>query len=199
MIASAARMARLRATTAFAFAFAALALPATAAADYHQVIRDCAQDGKLDRKYPEGELKRAHENVPTDVSEYTDCKAVIAAAMENGGGGSSTGAGPTGGAGGTGGVTTDSGATAASHADASALKSETDRARRSRPAATAGGQTLRPVASGLNHVAGAANDLPTPLLVAIIAVAVLCLGGGIAAGWRRSAALIRAPLRVIRR
>ena len=190
-------MARLRATTLLAAALAALALPASAAADYHRVIRDCAQDGKLDRHYSDGELNRARHHIPTDIAEYTDCKAVITAAMENGGGGSSTGAGS--GSGSAGGVTTKSGAHAANAGDAAALKSETDRAGRSRPSVGAAGQNLTPASSGLNHAAGAANSLPLPLLVAFLAIALLCAVGGVAAAWRRWPALLRAPLRLIRR
>ncbi|MEA2350919.1 MAG: hypothetical protein QOG41_455 [Thermoleophilaceae bacterium] len=189
-------MARIRATVTLAAALVALALPATAAADYHRVIRDCAQDGKLDRHYGNHELQQAHDNVPTDIAEYTDCKAVIAAAMTNGGSGSSTGPGS---GGGSGGVTTDAGAHAASAGDAAALKSETSRAEKARPSVGAAGQTLVPASSGLDHVAGSANKLPVPLIVAILAIALLCAVGGIAAAWRRWPALLRAPLRLIRR
>jgi hypothetical protein len=63
----------------------------------------------------------------------------------------------------------------------------------------ANGQTLTPASSGLNKVAGAANSLPAPLVAAIAAIALLCLVGGVAAGWRRWPALLRAPLRLIRR
>jgi hypothetical protein len=133
------------------------------------------------------------------VAEYTDCKAVIAAAMANGGGGSSTGS-DTGSRGSTpGGVTTRSGAHAANADDAAALKSATDSAGRARSAVGAGGQTLTPASSGLDHVAGAANKLPLPLLVAFLAIALLCVVGGVAAAWRRWPALLRAPLRIIRR
>jgi hypothetical protein len=191
-------MARIRATTVLAAAALALALPASAGADYHRVIRDCAQDGKLDRRYPPKELERAHRHIPTDVAEYTDCREVIGAAMTNGGSGSSTGGGSGPGSGGAG-VETDSGARAANADDAAALNSATRNATKSRPSVGAGGQTLTPASSGLNKVAGTANRLPTPLLVAIAAIAVLCLVGGIAAAWRRWPALLRAPLRLIRR
>jgi hypothetical protein len=63
----------------------------------------------------------------------------------------------------------------------------------------AAGQTLVPASSGLDHVAGSANKLPVPLIVAILAIALLCAVGGIAAAWRRWPALLRAPLRLIRR
>lgn len=193
-------MARIRAITTLAAALLALALPASAAADYHRVIADCNRDGDLDRHYDNDELQQAHDNMPTDVAEYTDCREVIRAAMTNGGSGSSTGGGGRGpGGGGSGGVETDSGAHAANADDAAALKSATRNASKGRPSVGAGGQTLTPASSGLNKVAGAANSLPTALIVAIAAIAVLCLAGGIAAAWRRWPALLRAPLRLIRR
>src|SRR5439155_19650144 len=131
---------------------------------------------------------------PTDIQEYTDCESVIAAALrgESGGG--------TGAPGGGTGVATPPGATAASPEDVSALKAAQARGRSGhRPRVNVGGQDISPVSSGLTHVAGAANRLPTSLLVAIAAVAALCAAGGIAAARRRWPALVRAPLRLPRR
>src|SRR5438552_4875784 len=41
------------------------------------VIRDCSQDGKLDKHYTEKELVGALRKLPSDVDEYTDCRGVI--------------------------------------------------------------------------------------------------------------------------
>jgi hypothetical protein len=193
-------MSRLRKTALVAAALAALALPAAASADFHAVIKDCAADGKLDRKWPRQDLKDALKVLPTDIREYTDCAALIKAQLTSGGGGTSSGvgAGALGGANG-GGVTTPSGATAASPADVAALNRETDRLRGQRPTIAVAGQNLTPAASGLDHVPGAANRLPLSLLLAILAVAALCAAGGAAAGWRSLAALRRAPRRIVRR
>jgi hypothetical protein len=187
-----------------AAALAVLALPAPASASYQAVIQDCAADGRLDHHYSYQDLKDARSNLPTDIREYTDCAALIDAALANGGGGSSTGGNSGGGGGGgggssAGGTGTPSGGVPASPADTSALKGATDLARRTKPSIDAGGQTLIPTASAINHVAGAANKLPVALLIAIAAVAVLCAAGGIAATWRRWPALARAPLRLIGR
>jgi hypothetical protein len=182
-----------------ALAAPALALPASAAADYHTVIRDCAWDGKLDHKYGHDDLSQALKHLPTDQREYGYCAAEIKSQLL-GGGGSSSGGAPGGGGGGAGvGVSTTSGATSSSRADVGSLIRETGRLRGKRPSIGAGGQTIVPAASGLDHVPGAANRLPLSLLLAILAVAALCAAGGIAAAWRRWPTLVRAPLRLIRR
>ena len=202
-------MNRLRAIAILSAALLALVLPAAASAkDWEPVVQDCADDGKLDRRYDPDQLKGADEHMPTDIREYTDCEAVIAAARRNGGTGSSNGPGANGGAGGSGGAggaggdpaaTTPSGASGGSAADVAALKTDTESARRTRPSIDAGGRTVAPASSGLNDVAGAANALPASLIVAIALLAGLCAVGGVVAARRRLPALVRAPLRLIRR
>jgi hypothetical protein len=190
-------MSRIRTALPLAAALAALALPAAASADYHQVIKDCSDDGQFSRQYKHGDYNAARRHLPTDIREYTDCKAMIDAELAKFRGGS--GGGGSGGGGVPGGVSTPSGATASSPADVAALKGDIQRARRSRPSIQAGGQTISPASSGLGHAAGSANKLPLALLIAIVALAALCAAGGIAAAWRRWPALVRAPLRLIRR
>jgi hypothetical protein len=193
----------IRAIAPLVAALAALALPAAASADWHDVIQDCADDGKLDRHYSDGDLSQADKKIPTDINEYTDCRAVIAAARRTGGKGSSNGpgAGTGGGAGGSDdpGATTPSGAKGGSAADVAALRTDTEQARRSKPSIQAGGGTVTPASSGLNNVSGAANELPASLIVAIALLAGLCAVGGVVAARRRWPALVRAPLRLIRR
>lgn len=202
-------MYRLRAITTLAIALLALALPAAASADWERVIQDCADDGKLDRHYEDGELDEADSRMPSDINEYTDCRAVIRAARQ-GGTGSTDGSGATGalggpggsgggGAGGDPGSTTPSGAKGGSPADVAALRTDTESARRSRPSIQAGGATITPASSGLDGVAGAANALPASLIVAIALLAGLCAVGGALAARRRWPDLVRAPLRLIRR
>lgn len=41
------------------------------------VIRDCSEDGVLNGKYSHGELAKALDQLPSDLDEYTDCRAVI--------------------------------------------------------------------------------------------------------------------------
>jgi hypothetical protein len=193
---------RLRHTVALLAALlVALALPATASADYRDVIRDCAEDGRLDRSYSDGDLRRAEDNLPTDVDEYTDCREVIRAAREGGGG---AGGGPGGGAGG---ITptdesliTDAGAVAASQEDLAALGDESNRYPGSNgPEIDVAGKPVKPGPNGVLDVATAANEVPPPLMAALIAVAALALAGGALLARRRWPQTLRAALRLFRR
>jgi hypothetical protein len=202
-------MRRISAITTLAAALLALALPAAAGADWRDVIRDCADDGKLDRHYSDRDLNDAGKKMPTDIREYTGCADTIDAARQNGGNDPTGGAAGSGGPGGVGGggappssdpgATTKSGATGGSASDVSALRTDTERAKRSRPAIQAGGQTVTPASTGLNGVAGAANALPASLVLAIVLLAALCGVGGAVAARRHWPAILRAPLRLIRR
>jgi hypothetical protein len=73
---------RLR-TIAAVVLVTAVALPVVASAhpDGHRVIRDCADDGKLDHHYSRKALQNALKNMPPDIDEYTDCRAVIRSAL----------------------------------------------------------------------------------------------------------------------
>ncbi len=65
-------------------AFVVLAAPAAASATPRQVIRDCADDGALSRKYSNSELRKARDNLPTDLAEYSDCRDLIGDAITSG-------------------------------------------------------------------------------------------------------------------
>jgi hypothetical protein len=41
------------------------------------VIRDCSEDGVLNGHYSHSELAKALDQLPSDLDEYTDCRAVI--------------------------------------------------------------------------------------------------------------------------
>jgi hypothetical protein len=181
-------------------ALLALALPVQAAASPSQVIKDCAADGKIDGHYSDSDLRRAQGQVPSDVAEYTDCRSAIAAARNAGRGG--------GGSGGGGGVPasnnprlkTSAGAYAASLADLAAYRAATGKAGNGGPAGVSvGGQTITPATGGLARLADAANKLPLPLLIALIAIAALCVAGTLTVAWRRWPQIRRAPLRLLRR
>jgi hypothetical protein len=66
-----------------------------------KIIRDCADDGVLEGHYTPSELRKARDNLPTDVNEYSDCSDVLSRALSAGasspGGGSGGGAGTGGG------------------------------------------------------------------------------------------------------
>jgi hypothetical protein len=181
---------RLAYTLALAVALCALALPAVAGASPSQVIRDCQTDGDLDRKYSNEDLRKAEDNLPADVAEYSDCGEVIAAAITSG---SSKGAG----GGGGGGEATSGGA---SSPEGQARKAEDDAALnkltkdRKRPEVSVGGRSISPGDNGLFNVAGATNGLPLPLLLALIAALLVALVGGLLALRRRVPAIGRLPL-----
>ena len=188
-----------------AAACCAVAVPAPALADSDEVIRDCYDDGKLDKEYSDDELEDAERDLPSDVDEYSDCRSVIAAAQNRGGKGKKGGTGGLPGAGFRGGgtagadpaLTTDSGAQAGSRADLDALNQLTDRNRVSSesPKVPVAGQPITP-AAGAAKVGESANDMPTPLLAALIAVGALGALGGAFAAWRRRPQLLRrGPLR----
>jgi hypothetical protein len=163
-----------------------LALPASAAASADQVIRDCARDGKLDRKYSNAELRRAKDNLPADLDEYSDCRDVIASAIkggsDRGGGTGSPGVGGTDPAGEAAARTEDA-------ADLAALTQDGDA-----PAVDVGGTSLEPDSSGFFSLAGTANKVPLPLLLALTLLGLLALTSGLAALRERVPALARVPL-----
>ncbi|HEY2602853.1 MAG TPA: hypothetical protein VGI67_14950 [Thermoleophilaceae bacterium] len=173
-----------------------LASPSVALANPQQVIRDCAQDGKLDHQYSLSDLKNAEKKLPTDVDEYTNCRDVINQAEEQGSGGKTHGnphAAVSSAGGGSGG-----GGTPTSPKDVSAL----NRAKSSGgppPALTLHGEKVTPGTGGLFKTAGAANDIPMPVLLALIAVFVLTATGGMVALKRRFPEVFGAALRIFRR
>ena len=82
--------------------------PAASAASRNQVIRDCADDGRLQGNYTNAELRDARNNLPADVDEYTDCRDVLRNAEIGGATSGGGGAGaPLGGGSGGGGASGD--------------------------------------------------------------------------------------------
>ena len=73
---SSARTAQIALATVLA-SLLALATAAPALASPASVIRDCSEDGILNGKYSQSELDGALEQLPSDLDEYTDCRAVI--------------------------------------------------------------------------------------------------------------------------
>jgi hypothetical protein len=171
---------RSRIWTALAVALlCALAVPALAAASGAQVIRDCADDGRLSRTYSQSDLRKALEDLPTDIDEYTDCRDVIRRAQLGvAGGGAGGGAGP--------------GAAAAPGAPgADPLATATPEERAAFEKAVAQGDEPveldgRPITAGAlgGSAVGDILDLPTPLLVVLALLAVGGLGAA-AAGARK--------------
>jgi hypothetical protein len=167
-------------------ALVVLALPAPAFASGDQAVRDCAQDGDLDRDYSNAELRRARNNIPADLDEYSDCRDIIASAIK---GGSNRGSG----AGSPGVGATDPAGEAAAKADDTAdlgAIATSDEP----PKVDVGGTSLAPDSSGFFNLGGAANDVPMPLLLALLLLCALALASGVSALRERVPALARVPL-----
>ena len=60
-----------------------LALPATAAAGPVDAIYDDCQDGRLDKRHSKPNLRKAKQDMPADLDEYTNCRELINAALQN--------------------------------------------------------------------------------------------------------------------
>jgi hypothetical protein len=164
---------------------AMLALPASANASADQVVRDCVYDGKLDHHYSNAELRRARDHLPSDADEYSDCRDVIAAAIKGGsdrsGGAASPGLGATNPA-------AEAAAQAADQSDLAAI-ADSDNA----PKLDVGGQSLKPDNSGFFNLGGAANQVPAPLLIALLLLCTMALVTGFGSIRERVPALARIP------
>jgi hypothetical protein len=170
-------------------AVALLALPASAQAS---ALSDCVQDNDLDHHYSNSELQKALDNLPTDSDEYGNCREVLAGAITSGsdkGGGRPSDTGPNGG-----------GLSAKEQAhrnkdnqDLAEIAGDANGDPRT-PSVDVGGHTVEPGSNGLFDLASASNDLPAPLLVALIALGVLAITGVLVALRSRIPLLARVPL-----
>jgi hypothetical protein len=168
-----------------------------ALASPQDVIHDCARDGKLDQQYSLSDLKKAEKNLPTDVDEYTNCRDVInQAEVASSGNKGSKAHGASGGAGGGSGKSGGGGGPSAK--DVKALNSATQQ-EQGAPSLSLQGEKVTPGSGGVFKTAGAANSIPLPVLLSLIAVAALTAAGGFVALKRRFPEVIGAALRVFRR
>ena len=150
---------------------AALAMPLTAGASGDDVIRDCAEDGDLDKQYSDEELQDASENMPSDIDAYSDCRDVIRQAQ--GGGRGSSGSGELGGStGGGGNGENGSGGAGATPSDAEELS-------RRQQEAQDGTAPSDSAALAAGADAGDDSGLPTAALVAIVLLGLAAVGGGV--------------------
>jgi hypothetical protein len=167
-------------------ALALLLVPAAARAD---ALTDCTRDNDLDHSYSNSELQKALDNLPTDSDEYSNCREVLAAAIHDGsdkGGGRPDNTGPN-------------GEPLGNKEQADRVKDAQELAslsagQRNPPRVDVGGQSVKPGDDGLYDLASASNDLPVPLLIALIALAALALTGALVALRTRIPALARLPL-----
>jgi hypothetical protein len=165
---------------------ALMALPGSAMAG---PIGDCNTDGDLDHNYTNGQLRRAIEDLPTDLDEYSNCREILSGAITSG---SDRGGGrPTLGADGAPLPAEEQAARAQDNEDLAAITADPEK---SPPSVKVGDEEVKPGSNGLFDLASASNDLPVPLLVALIALALVALIGGLVAMRERIPALARIPL-----
>jgi hypothetical protein len=166
---------------------AVLAMPASAFASADQVLRDCIFDGKLDRTYSNEDLRKAKENLPSDQDEYSDCAELIASAMNSG---SDKGKG----AGSPGVGKSDPVGEAAARTDDQGDLASIATGKGDPPSVDVGGASLEPDSSGFFNLSDAANEVPLPLLFALILLGLFAVASGLAAMRERVPALARIPL-----
>ena len=165
---------------------ALVALPGSAMAN---PISDCNTDGDLDKKYSNKQLREAIENLPTDLDEYSNCREILSGAITSGS--DKGGNRPTLGADGAPLPPEEQAARSQDNADLAAITANPEE---SPPSVKVGDEQVEPGSNGLFDLASASNDLPVPLLVALIALALVALIGGLVAMRERIPALARIPL-----
>jgi hypothetical protein len=165
---------------------ALLALPGSAMAN---PVIDCARDGQLDKQYSNAELRRAIDRIPGDLDEYSNCREILSGAIV--GGSDKGGNRPTAGADGSPLPADEQAARGKDSEDLAAITGDPDE---NRPSVEVGGERVEPGSNGLFDLASASNDLPIPLLVALVALAILAVTGGLVALRERIPALSRIPL-----
>lgn len=187
---------RVRQLITLVVAFAALAFPASAAADPDTVVRDCAADGSVDGDYSDSEKRAALKRIPADLDEYSDCRSVIAASL---GGGPKAGASKNDRNGGA----TGSAAAQAGSAKERKARAEKRKKQRAKTELALGDRKVDPRNSGVFQAADTSNGLPTPVLLALIALGLLATAGGVMAIGKRNSSLAatlrRVPLPFLRR
>jgi hypothetical protein len=198
-------MTPIRHITAALVALAVLAFaPAAAHASYNDAIRDCADDSILQGSYTKQELRQAIKHLPTDLREYSDCSDVLARALASLAGKGRNGRSTPAQAPGTDNpaLRTPSGAVASNPQQIDALKQQTSRAgNKAPPKVTVGGKPLTPGTGGLVSTATrtSPNHVPTSLLLALIALALVGAIAGLLVLRHRWPETRRVALRILRR
>jgi hypothetical protein len=165
-----------------ALACAVFALPAFGSAQ--DVIRDCSEDGVLNHHYSHSELTKALAQLPSDIDEYTDCRAVIRSAQLRSAGGKR---------GVPAGVDTTT--------PASANEQKKVDAAHSNGPVQIGGKGVVPGASGAPaKAAGFGTDLPPLVLAVLIALGAAMIGAAVLTlqrhpGFARAGAPLVEPFR----
>ena len=185
-----------------ALALLALPAPAAMAADYHDAIRDCNDDGVLQGHYTQRTLRQARNHLPASLREYSDCADVLGAAIARAAGKKGQGGGDTAPPLGDPRLTTGSGAIAPDQPTLDKLKDQTRKSTHDAAGKVAvGGTQVTPGTGGLWHAATrkTPNDLPGSLLVALIALGAMGALAGLLLLRYRWPETRHAALRLLRR
>lgn len=182
-----------RALQHFVLVAALLALvPATAAATSPiAIVRDCADSDSLEGSYSNADLKRAVNRVRGDLAEYSNCKSIIQAAIGNG---------PK--AGGKAGAPIDpdlnNDGVVTPRERRIAKKLEARAAKREQRELAAIGDTLSPDGDDSSPAGGAGSSGggSLPMILTLIALALLAVGGGLWYTAKRNPAVANALRRV---
>jgi hypothetical protein len=166
--------------------------PVPARASSGDVIRDCSEDGVLDKHYSQKELSGALDNLPSDLDEYTDCRTVIRSAQLAGAKGK--------GGGGPKGVVSRVDHNAPVNSDE---QRSIDQAAGASKAVHIAGRTIRPGATGAPFATvGLGTDMPAYVLAALIGLALAMLCGAVFGvqrrwpnAWRTVGASVGSPIR----
>jgi hypothetical protein len=158
---------RIGSLLAALLAAAAVVPPAASADAGLAVIHDCLNNGRITGHYTQQAYSQALAEIPTDVSEYSNCSNLIRQAQLAAAGGAGGGSG--GGSGGGFGFGSGPAALATPITPSERRALTTARAGGAAPV-TIGGQLIRPGVVPLS-VASALRSLPTTLLAVLIALA----------------------------
>jgi hypothetical protein len=181
------RLLRNSLLVALVVALGALLVPA---ASVSGPIEDCADDGQLQGNYSDQQKQQALKDLPSDLSEYSDCGEILGTPNPSRPGGGAPAGGGSGSDGG-------GGATQGGPAPSKPSKAELARQQRERAAIEAlangggkpnlhlDGRSISPGDAGLYNLAAATHEVPTPIKLALIAVALLAIAGIVLAARRR--------------
>jgi hypothetical protein len=169
-----------------------LVAPLPAHASAGDVIRDCSEDGTLDRSYSQKELSGALDQLPSDLDEYTDCRTVIRRAQLAGAKGDHK--------------NKEKGLLGRVNRSAPVNPDEQrhiDQASGSSGTVHIGGRPIKPGASGAPFAtAGLGTDIPSYMLVALIGLGTAMLAGTVFAvrrrwpdAWRTAGTSVGSPIR----
>jgi hypothetical protein len=179
-----------RARNTIAAFLAATALLAVAAPAFADPVSDCADNGSLDGSYSNAELRNALNNIQADLDEYSDCRAQISGAIKSGGSGPSASSSLNPAAG------SSPAAVAAAKKKRAAKKAAAERKRKKKIAEIAAAAPDTATKGVALQAADTSTGMPTGLVLALIALGLLALAGGILTLGRRVPAVGEALRRV---